>query len=84
MSSHDLSEEQWAVIEPLIPKKNSKRGRPRNDDRQTLNGILYVLKTECAWEDLPPEYSSDTTCWRRWKEWSQDRTWERIRRTLLS
>ncbi|MGB9750785.1 transposase [Roseiflexus castenholzii] len=37
------------IVIPLIPKKKSKRGRPRNDDRQTLNGILYVLKTGCAW-----------------------------------
>jgi transposase len=56
MSRHDLSDEQWVVIEPLILKKPRKRGRPRNDDRQTLNGILYVVKTGCAWEDLPREY----------------------------
>ena len=45
MSRHDLTDEQWAVLEPFIPKKRRKRGRPRNDNRQTLNGILYVLKT---------------------------------------
>lgn len=72
------------MIEPLTPEKNSKRGRPRNDDRRTLNGILYVLKTGCAWEDLLPEYGSDAACWRRLKEGSQDGTWERIGRTLLS
>jgi transposase len=84
MSRHNLTDEQWAVIEPQLPKRIRKRGRPRNDDRQTLNGILYVLKTGCAWEDLPPEYGSDTTCWRRLNEWSQDGTWERIRRAILS
>ena len=84
MSRHDLTNEQWAVIEPLIPKKTSKRGRPRNDERRTLNGILYVLKTGCAWEDLPSEYGSDSTCWRRLNEWSLDGTWERIWRTFLS
>ena len=40
----------WAVIEPLIPKKQAKRGRPRNDKQCTLNGILYVLKKGCACE----------------------------------
>jgi transposase len=49
-----------------------------------LNGILYVLKTSCAWEDLPREYDSDSTCWRRLNEWSLDGTWERIWRTFLS
>jgi len=71
------------VIEPLIPKKESKRGRPRVDTRTTLNGILYVLKTGCAWADMPREYGSPTTCWRRLNEWSQDETWKRIWRTLL-
>ncbi len=84
MSRHDLTDEQWAVIAPLIPKRSSRRGRPRNDDRKTLNGILYVLKTGCAWQDLPAEYGSDTTCWRRLQEWSADGTWERIWRILLS
>lgn len=84
MSRHGLNDDQWAVIEPLIPKKSSKRSRPRSDDRQTLNGILDVLKTGCAWEDLPREYGSDSTCWRRLNEWSQDRTWERIWRSFLS
>ena len=83
MSRHELTDEQWAVIEPLIPKKQSKRGRPRADDRKTLNGILYVLKTGCAWEDVPRQYGSPTTCWRRLNEWSQDETWERIWRALL-
>jgi len=84
MSRHDLNDDQWAVIEPLIPKQKAGPGRKRADDRKTLNGILYVLKTGCAWEDLPREYGSDTTCWRRLNEWSEDGTWERIWRTLLS
>lgn len=86
MSRHDLTDEQWAVIEPLIPKKQSNRGRPRADDRTTLNGILYVLKTGCAWADMPREYGSSTTCWRRLQEWSngEQQTWEKIWRALLS
>lgn len=84
MSRHDLANEPWAVIEPLIPKKARRRGRPRTDDRRTLNGILYVLKTGCAWEDLPREYGSASTCWRRLNEWSLEGTWARIWRTFLS
>ena len=83
MSRHELTNEPWAVIEPLIPKPK-QMGRPRADDRTTLNGILYVLKTGCAWEDMPRVYGSSTTCWRRLQRWSADGTWERIWRTLLS
>lgn len=84
MSRHDLTDQQWRVIEPLMPKPSTGRGRPRADDRTTLNGILFILKTGCAWEDLPPRYRSDTTCWRRLQQWSADGTWERIWQTLLA
>jgi transposase len=84
MSRHFLTDEQWAVIEPLIPKQRPGPGRKRNPDRQTLNGILYVLKTGCPWEDVPRACGSPATCWRRFSAWSADGTWERMWRMLLS
>lgn len=83
MSRHELTNEQWAVIEGLLPARRKGPGRPRADDRQTLNGILYVLKTGCAWADMPERYGSYVTCWRRLQTWSEDGTWERIWRALL-
>jgi len=82
MSRHDLSDQHWAIIAPLLPAQ-PKVGRKRKHDRRTINGILYVLKTGCAWEDLPREYGSSTTCWRWFERWSADGTWEQIWRTLL-
>jgi transposase len=84
MSRHDLTDAQWAVIQPLIPKQPPGPGRKRADDRHTVNGILFVLKTGCTWEDVPHAYGSPTTCWRRLQAWAADGTWERIWRTLLS
>jgi transposase len=84
MSRHELTDEQWAVIQPLIPQQPPGRGRKRADDRQTLHGILFVLKTGCPWEDVPREYGSPTTCWRRFQAWTADGTWERVWRLLLS
>lgn len=84
MSSHDLTDAQWAVIEPRLPKRQWRRGRPRNDDRRTVNGMLSVLKTGCAWSDLPKADGSAGACWRRLRDWSRAGTWERIWRTLLS
>jgi transposase len=83
ISRHDVTDPQWEILEPLIPKQKSGPGRKRNDARLTLNGILYVLKTGCAWVDLPAAYGSDTTCWRRLQQWTADGTWERLWRTLL-
>ena len=84
MSRHDITDAQWQLLAPLIPPQKVGPGRKRNDDRKTLDGILYVLKTGCAWEDLPQVYGSDTTCWRRLQQWSEDGTWDTIWRTLLS
>lgn len=78
-----LSDEQWALIAPLLPPA-AHTGRPRADDRRTLDAILFVLRTGCRWQDLPPEYGSATTAWRRLKRWEAEGVWERIWRTLLS
>jgi transposase len=84
MNRHELTDEQWAVIEPLLPGQKPGPGRRRADTRRTLNGILHVLKTGCAWADMPRAYGAPTTCWRRLQAWAQDGTWERVWRALLS
>ena len=68
MRATELTDEQWERLKPLLPPRQ-KRGRPRADDRRTLTGVLYVLRTGCRWEDVPREYGSPSTCWRRLKEW---------------
>jgi transposase/heme-degrading monooxygenase HmoA len=77
-----LSDSQWACICPLLPAHN-REGRPRADDRRTVEGILYVLRTGCRWQDLPREYGSAVTCWRRFVAWETDGTWARIWQALL-
>jgi transposase len=84
MSRHDMTDEQWAVIEPLIPKQKPGPGRKRNHDRHTRNGILFVLKTGCTWAGVPRAYGSPATCWRRFRHWAGEGTWEQIWRALLS
>ena len=78
-----LSEEQWRRIEPLLPKLSS-RGRPWSDNRRVLEGILWVLKTGARWRDLPKEYPSASTCWRRLRGWEEQDLWLRIWRVFLS
>ncbi len=83
MYRHELSDRTWEILEPLVPKPKPGPGRKRLDNRRVLNGIVYVLKTGCAWADVPRRYGSPTTCWRRLKEWTANGTWEQIWRTLL-
>ena len=79
----DLTDKEWEIIRPLLPPK-AKVGRPRADDRKTLNGILYVLSTGCRWDDLPPErYGSGKTCWYRFTQWRRSGLWNVLAGTLL-
>ncbi len=78
----DLTEVQWARSAPLLPPPKPT-GRPRADDRTTLNGICFVLRTGCRWQDVPERYGSGVTCWRRLDTWDADGTWEQIWRTQL-
>ncbi len=78
----NLREAQWQRIEPLLSKQGVM-GRPRADERKTLNAILYVLITGCRWNDLPKEYGSFMTAWRRLRQWSRDGTLLKLWRHLL-
>ena len=79
-----LTNTQWRKLEPLIKKQTFDRGgRPRANDRKTLNGILWILRTGAQWEELPKRYGSHMTCWRRLRKWQEDGTWERIWKTFL-
>src|SRR5215467_8512500 len=83
MSRIRLTDRQWAFICPQLPP-SAHTGRPRADDRRTIEGILYVLITGCRWQDLPREYGAPTTVWRRLRRWSEDGIWERIWHSALS
>lgn len=60
-----------------------KGGRPRADDKNTLNGILYVLRTGCQWHFMPEKYGSYKTCHRRLKTCQERGYWEKIFQCLL-
>ncbi len=83
MSKIHLTDGQWAFIRPLLPPP-ARTGRPRADDRRTIEGILYILITGCRWQDLPREYGAPTTVWRRLKQWGEEGIWERLWRAALA
>src|SRR6266542_3716417 len=73
----DVTDAQWDRIKRLIPRP-ARTGRPRADEREVLNGILYVLHTGCRWEDLPHDIAvSPKTCNRRLLEYQRRRVWQR-------
>ena len=82
-----VSDELWAIVEPLLPPEppKPKGGRPRVPDRAALTGILFVLKTGLPWEYLPREMGcgSGMTCWRRLRDWNEAEVWHRLHTALL-
>ena len=70
----DLSNEQWALIKPLIPAAKSG-GRPRGVDlREVLNSILYLSRTGCQWEMLPHDLLPKSTVYEYFALWRDDGT----------
>ena len=72
----DLSDEEWAAIEPLLPA--AKHGPARVDDRRVLNGIFYILRTGAPWRDLPERYGPHTTVYNRYVRWGRRGIWKGI------
>jgi transposase len=70
----DLSDDEWALLEPLMPKA---RRSGRADDRKILNAIFYVLRTGMPWRDLPERYGPYTTAYNRFNRWSRRGIWKR-------
>jgi putative transposase len=77
----DVSDAQWAIIEPLIPVYNW--GRPRElAMRSVVNALFYLDKTGCQWKMLPKEYPNHNSVYHHFRRWSRDGVWEAINATL--
>ena len=78
----DLTDAQWAIIEPLLPAAKPG-GRPRSADlREVVNAILYLLRTGCAWRMLPHDFPPWGTVWAYFRRWRDDGTLERLHDAL--
>ena len=73
---YDLTDVEWLVIEPLLPRK--WRGVKRVDDRRVLNGIFWVLRSGAPWRGLPERYGPYTTVYNRFNRWRKAGLWDRL------
>jgi transposase len=73
---HELTDAQWARLEPWLPPR--KAGAPRKDDRRVINGILWKLATGAPWRDLPERYGPWQTVYTRFRRWTGAGVWDRI------
>ncbi len=72
MKRHELMDEQWALIEPLVPLSNARTGRPPRDRRILLNGIFWILHTGAPWRDLPERFGPWQTVYHHFAKWRRD------------
>ena len=78
----DLTDREWAILEPLIPAAKAG-GRPRRINmREVLNGIFYLLKTGCQWRMLPKDFPKWKTVNHYFAKWRKDGTWQRLNDAL--
>jgi len=81
----ELTDKQWEILHPLLPdppQRKDGRGRPRRDNREILNAVLWILRTGAAWNDLPNRYPPYQTCHRRFKEWVDSQVFAQILHAL--
>lgn len=80
----DIRDEEWALIELLLPARHKGRGRPRKTDlREVINGLLYMATTGCQWRQIPKDFPAFTTLQNYFYQWSRSQLWMKINHTLV-
>ena len=78
----DLTDEEWALIEPMIPPAKSGGGKRTVNMREVVNGVMYVLSTSCQWRYIPKDLPPKSTVHDYFSLWSWDGTLDRIQHEL--
>src|SRR5205807_7412874 len=77
MAREELSDRRWEQLRPLLPPQKPRTGRPNNDHRTVLSGMLWILRTGAPWRDLPPRFGSWATVASRFYRWRKAGIWPR-------
>ena len=80
MRRYELTDEQWALIEPVVPRTTT--GRPLKDPRGMLNGMFWVLRSGAPWRDLPERFGPWQTVYHHFNSWRRRKIFERILQAL--
>jgi transposase len=75
---HELTDEQWECIAPLLPPQKPAIGRPAKDHRTIINALLWLDKTGVPWRDLPERYGPWPTVATRFYRWTKQGIWQQI------
>lgn len=83
MARGDLTDQEWAMIGPLLPPERGRWARPSGDNRQFLNGMLHVLRTGCPWRDMHERYGKWNSVYVRFRRWAEQGVWDALLQTLV-
>jgi transposase len=75
---HELTDAQWAVLEPLLPAPHRPGRPPCWTKRQLINGIRWRIRVGAPWRDVPPDYRSWSAVYALFRRWQRDGTWARL------
>jgi len=73
-----LTDAHWERIAPLLPGKKGDPGRSGDDNRRSLEGILWIVRTGAPWRDLPDVFGNWFTVWKRFRRWALKGVFEKV------
>ena len=80
---YELTDEEWGRIKGYFPEREAgQKGRPRNEDRPILNGILWIVRSGAAWRDLPERYGAWSIVYSRFVQWQEEGLFDTILKEL--
>jgi transposase len=82
MKPHEVTDDQWKVIQLILPKRTAKTGRPPSNPRSMLNGTLWILRTGSPWRDLPERFGPWQTVYDHFAKWRAMGAYDRILEAL--
>lgn len=78
MKRHELTDEQWKLVDKYLPVSTARTGRPATHRRLVLNGIFWILHTGAPWRDLPERFGPWQTIYHHFARWRREGVFARI------
>ena len=83
MARGDVSDEEWAIVGPLLPREQGRKARPGHDNRRFLNGMLHVLRVGCPWREMHERHGKWNSVYVRFRRWAEQGVWDALLETLV-
>lgn len=78
MRRYEISDVDWKRIVPLLPGKEGDVGRTAQDNRQFINGVLWIARSGAPWRDLPERYGNWNSVFQRFRRWAKKGVWQQV------